>query len=475
MPEDRPYGIARAALRTACAWLAAAALALAAGCANAPGGADGARPKNIIILFADGAAPAQWELGKYSSRVLRNQPFAVTDVVFRQGALGLLSTHSNDAFVTDSAAAASAMSTGFKVDNFTVSVTPDGKSPRTAMETARAAGKKIGLVTTAEIYDASPAAFSVHAKNRAESQSIVDQLFRLEPDVMLGGGRDYFLPRTAPGGRRSDGRDMLAEFAQKGYRIARDPQQLNAAAGPRLLGLFAEADMSFEIDRDPVKEPSTAEMTQAALAVLSRSNPSGFVLFVENENTDSAGHFTDAAGVMRALWAFDDAVKVALEFQQRSPADTLIIVTGDHETGGLSATYALREPGGKRFYTGPSHLQMLNRIDISFGAAARALGKKPSPEALDRLIAQHFPGFTLDADLRELILNQRPLDRHYSYPTQNALGQMVARQTGIYWGTSGHTPEPVAVGALGPGAELFRGYQDNTDFARHLQRLIEGK
>jgi alkaline phosphatase len=164
---------------------------------------------------------------------------------------------------------------------------------------------------------------------------------------------------------------------------------------------------------------------------------------------------------------------LALDFRSKAPNDTLIIVTGDHETGGLSATYALRTPSGNaRLYAAIANLQMLERITISFGAAAKALGGKPSPEALAKLIAQHFPGFQLDADLREAITNQSPLDRNFSYATQNALGRMVARQTSFYWGTSGHTTEPVAVGAIGPGAELFKGYQDNTDFARNLHRLI---
>jgi alkaline phosphatase len=448
----------------------ALALALVGGTAFGAG-----EPKNIIIMFADGVGPTQWELGRYSARVLLDQSFAATDIVFKEGALGLLSTDSRDAFITDSAAAASAMSTGVKVDNFAVSMTPDGQPHRTVMEAAKAAGKKIGLVTTAEIYDASPAAFSVHAKNRREAQSIVDQYLAMEPEVLIGGGRDYFLPKGVPGGKRSDGKDVVAAFAQKGYQIARDTRELKSAKGPRLLALFAEEDMSFEIDRDPAKEPSTAEMARAALDVLSASSPKGFVLFVENENPDSAGHFNDAAGVMRALWAFDEALKVALEFRSKAPADTLVIVTGDHETGGLSATYARAASGEGRLYVGPEHLKMLERITISFGAAARTLGAKPKPEVLDKLIAQHFPGFRLDSDLREAILTQRSGERNAAPATQDALARMVARQTGFYWGTAGHTTEPVAVGAIGPGAELFSGYRDNTDFARSLQRLIGGR
>jgi alkaline phosphatase len=260
--------------------------------------------------------------------------------------------------------------------------------------------------------------------------------------------------------------------------VARTPAELAAASGPKLLALFATDDMDFEIDRDPAREPTTAEMATAALKALGQQSPNGFVLLVENENIDTAGHRNDAASLMRALWAFDDAVKVALEFQRRHP-DTLVIVTGDHETGGFSPTYALKDlttlASGNRFYSGDEHLRMLERITTSFDAAKEKLGKQPSGEALDQLLARHFPGFRLDHDLRELILGGKTGERNFTYPTQNPLGRMVARQTGYYWGTSGHTPEPVLVGAIGPGAQLFHGYQDNTDFGKHLHRLIGGK
>jgi len=346
------------------------------------------------------------------------------------------------------------------------------------MEVAKAKGKRIGLVTTATVYDATPAAFSLHALSRRDSQGLVDQYLALEPDVLMGGGADYFMPAGTSGGKRKDGKDIIAAFRAKGYQIARNTVELKAATGAKLLGLFADDDMDFELDRDPAKEPTTAEMAAAALRVLSRDSPNGFVLLVENENVDTAGHANDAASLMHALWAFDDAVKVALDFQRRTP-DTLLIITGDHETGGFSPTYALKDLTSSsrtnRFYSGDEQLRMLGRVTISLNAVNEKLGKKPSSEVLNDLLAKHFPGFRLDPDLREMILKQQTLERNFSYLTQNLLGRMVARQTGYYWGTSGHTPEPAVVGAIGPGAELFRGYQDNTDFGKHLHRLIQGK
>ncbi|HSQ05990.1 MAG TPA: alkaline phosphatase, partial [Burkholderiales bacterium] len=121
-----------------------------------------AAPKNIIILFADGVAPTQWELGLYASRALRNRPFTVTDTVFKQGTLGLMSTYPANAMVTDSAAAASAMSTGHKTNNDMAGVTPDGKAVQSLMEAAKGSSRRIGIVTTATVYDASPAGFAAH-------------------------------------------------------------------------------------------------------------------------------------------------------------------------------------------------------------------------------------------------------------------------------------------------------------------------
>jgi alkaline phosphatase len=367
------------------------------------------------------------------------------------------------------------MATGVKVENGSVSVAPDGKPLSTAMQAAKAAGKRIGLVTTATVYDATPAAFSINARSRRDSQALVDQYLALEPDVLMGGGADFFLPQGAPGGKRKDGRDIIAEFRARGHQVARNLKELAATTGTKVLGLFADEDMDFEIDRNPAEEPSTAEMAAAALRAISQASPNGFVLLVENENVDTAAHRNDAAALMRALWAFDDAVKVALDFQHRHP-DTLVIVTGDHETGGFSPTYALQDPASSssRFYSGDEHLRMLERITMSFDRVKERVGKPPSGEVLDQLLARHFPGFRLDPDLRALILAGKTDERNFSYPTQNPLGRMVARQTGYYWGTSGHTPQPVLVGALGPGAPLFHGYQDNTDFGKHLHRLLRG-
>jgi len=151
-------------------------------------------PKNIIIMFADGAAPTQWDFGRYSSRVLRGQPFVTTDIVFQQGTLGMLSTHPSNGYVTDSAAAGSAMSTGHKVNNGAVAVTPDGKPVATVMELAKARGRRIGLVTTEWVM--------AEAVTLLKARGAVDHALALG-EAIQAGRLGYLVESTAERRRRA--------------------------------------------------------------------------------------------------------------------------------------------------------------------------------------------------------------------------------------------------------------------------------
>ena len=457
---------------------------------SASGQAANTKPKNIIIMFADGTTSSQYEFGRYSSALLRQQPFAVTDVVMAKGQYQLMKTESANYFVTDSAAAASAMSIGYKVNNGAISITPDGKTPPTIMEVAKDRGKRIGLLSTAPIYDASPAAFSVHAKSRRDNELIVNQYLDLAPDVLMGGGSNFFLPNSLPGGKRQDGKNVIEAFQAKGYQYINTPEQLKQIKSSKLLGLFADEDLDYEIDRNAQETPNLSQMVTTALQVLNQdsknSKNKGFVLFAENENTDSAGHQNDVAALMRDLWAFDDAVKVALEFQKQNP-DTLVIVTGDHETGGFSPTYGRKNLGlaGKENYLNVmiEQLKQIERYKISlkeFSDKFKAKAKQTTSTSelntyLNALLQDNFPGLVLDDDLREKILSQGQLNPNSNYLPSNILGLAIARQTGFYWGTAGHTPTPITVAAIGPGSQVFKGFDDNTAFATKLRQLIRQK
>ncbi|HWO41896.1 MAG TPA: alkaline phosphatase [Candidatus Eisenbacteria bacterium] len=448
--------------------------------ATANRAASGGGPKYIFLFLADGGGIPHLEITRQYNRLLHDEGMVIVDHLLREGMMGVMTTHAGDSLSTDSAAAATALAVGCKANNGALGVCADGTVTKTVMELAKEGGMRIGLVTNAPVYDASPAAFVCHVPNRRDYGAIVDRYLELEPDVIFGGGKDQFLPRGRPGSARQDDRDLIEAFAKKGYRYASDKQTLQDSRSGRVLGLFGLKEMNFEIDRDKSTEPSLSEMTRAAIRILHERNERGFLLFVENENIDTAGHLTDIAALIHDYREFDRAVGMAYEFYKKYPRETLILVTSDHETGGLGFTMALKDlsstRGSNRVAGTIEDLKKIASVPMSLSKAAETLGPRPTAKEIDRLMQEHFKGFTLAPEYREAILEQRPISRTiFGNPTVHALGMMIANQTQAYWLTSGHTNHPVLVAALGPGAETFRGYYDNTDFGKRLKGIVAGR
>jgi len=431
-------------------------------------------PKYIFIFLADGGGFTGLEMARQYSRAIHREPFTIVDKIMREGTLGVLTTHAADSITTDSAAAATAMAGGCKANIGVLGICAEGKVPKTVMEAAREKGARLALVTTSTVYDASPAAFVTHVQDRKNYAEILDQYLRATPDVILGGGVDQFLPRGRPGGARRDARDLIAAFAERGYTHVADKSALARTDASKLLGLFTPSEMNLDLDRNTDKEPSVVEMTEAAIKLLGRDGRS-FIAFIENENTDTAGHLTDVASMIHAYRDLDRAVARAYEFYLSHRSDTLILVTSDHDSGGVGFTLALAEPTrrAKRHFATDEDYKKIASIPVSLRAAAAMLGRTPTAEGIDRLMRDVFKGFTLAPDLRKMLLAaQVPGRTFYTEPIANILGLMVANNTQAYWVASAHTNQPVFVAALGNGAERFRGYQDNTDVARHLFSLL---
>jgi alkaline phosphatase len=434
-------------------------------------------PRYIFLFLADGAGIPHLEIARQYG-LLNRESTVISDKIMKEGTLGLMTTHAADSLSTDSAAAATALASGCKANIGALGVCADGTMPKTAMELARERRMRIGLVTTAAVYDASPAAFICHVPSRRDYAAIVQRYLDLEPDLLLGGGRDQFLPK-AQGGSRKDDVNVIESFVKKGYRHVSSRAELEQSHGGKVLGLFGQRDMNFELDRNKDTEPSLSEMTEAAIRHLHVNNPNGFFVFIENENVDSAGHLTDLASVIHALREFDRAVARGYEFYRKYPRETLILVTSDHETGGLGFTLGLKDLSSTK---GPNQvagtvedLKKLQSIKISLRKAAQILGPNPTSESIDALMKEHFPNFTLAPEYKEAILKRQPISRTiFLDPTINALGMMVANNTQAYWTTTAHTNHPVFVTALGPGAERFGGYQDNADFGKNLKAILEG-
>jgi alkaline phosphatase len=437
-------------------------------------------PKYVFIFLADGGGSTQMEITRQYNRQIHNEGMAITDKIIKQGTLGLMTTHSGDFLSTDSAAAATALASGCKGKNAVLSICADGSIPKTVMEVAKEKGMRVGLVTNAAIYDASPAAFLSHVENRRNYSGIVDQYLKMAPDLLLGGGRDYFLPKGQGGGQRKDEVDLIKLFVSKGYQYVSDKSELERVKQGKVLGLFSLQDMSFEIDRDKKTEPSIYDMTEAAIRLLYNGNSRGFAVFIESENVDSAGHLNDIASVIHDYREFDRAVGLAYEFYRKHPLETLILVTADHETGGLGFTQGLinfsSTAATNRAAATAEDYQRIHSIPISLKKASEILGPNPTGEAIDNLMKQYFQGFTLAPELKERIIKRQPLSRTiFHNPTTNALGMMIAHNINAYWSTSGHTNQPVFVAALGVGAEKFKGYQDNSDFGKNLKALLDKK
>ena len=437
-----------------------------------------ASPKYVFLFLADGGGIAHLEITRQYNRQVHNEGMVISDKIMTEGSVGLMTTHAANSLSTDSAAAATALASGCKAKIGALGVCADGSIPDTVMEQARKRGMRIGLVTNSTVYDASPAAFVCHVPNRRHFASIIDRYLQLEPDVILGGGKEHFIPKSQPGSRRNDETDAIAEFQKKGYRMVSNKLELERASDGKLLGLFSDKEMSFEIERDKNREPSVFDMTRAAIRHLHGNNPHGFFAFIENENIDTASHLSDIAAVIHDYREFDRAVALAYEFYKKYPRETLILVASDHETGGLGFTMALKDLSStnadNQAAATNAELEKLHSITISLQKASRILGPAPTAEAVDKLMGDYFSGFKLAPEFKEAIIARRPPSRTlYVDPTAHNLGLMIANNTQAYWQTSSHTNHPVAVAALGVGSERFRGYYDNADFGKKLLALLD--
>lgn len=435
-------------------------------------------PKYVFVFLADGAGIAHMEITRQYNRVVHNTGLLIADKIMAEGTLGLMTTHAANSLTTDSAAAATAMALGCKAKLGVLGICADGSSAKSAVEIARERNMKVGLVTNSTVYDASPAAFSTHIADRRQYRPIIDRYIDIAPDVILGGGREQFMPGSHSASRKTESRNFIPSFTNKGYSYVTNKQELEQVKAGKVLGLFAKRDMSFEIDRDKQHEPSIYDMTKAAIRLLYDDNPRGFFAFIETENIDTAAHLSDVAALIQDYREFDRAVGLAYEFYKKYPLDTLILVTSDHETGGLSFTMALKKlngvAGAQRVSATSDDLKKIASIPISLRKATEILGPHPTAPALEKLMKDYFSGFTLAPDIKEAILQQNPLSRTlFIDTTANALGMMVANNTQAYWQTSSHTNLPVFVAAIGPGAERFKGYQDNVDFGKNLKVILE--
>lgn len=393
-------------------------------------------------------------------------------------------TFSNDAQVTDSAPSMSAYMTGIKMNNEVISMTADtkafdatgnsylkgadsqcpttnGKPVKTLLEIAKNAGLAVGVVTTTRVTHATPAATYAHICHRDAENTIAAQLAPATAekgyntalydgvDIVLGGGRQFFLPTTA-GGKRTDGRDLISEMKAKDYTYVSTQAEL-AAIDPtkttKILGLFNSSHMNYDLQRAGTNEPSLSEMTTTAIKLM-KKNPNGMFLMVEGGRIDHGLHETTAIKALQDTIAFDDALKAAIaEMKKIDPdlSNTLIVVTADHDHTLVLNGYAART--GKSSSTNSGVLGALrNYTDGSIAKDSDGMpytiigfGNGENRVAGDR---KNFPALSDTQVFAE------------NYHQEAAIPMAAGSET--------HGGTNVFLGAMGKNADSFAGVIDNT-------------
>ncbi|WP_180127129.1 alkaline phosphatase [Rhodoferax sp. BLA1] len=449
-----------------------------AGPTQAAGKSTPATPKtlaNVIVLIPDGMSVS----GTTLARLYQGSPLALDPL-----ASGLMSTWNGDGTIADSAPAGSAISSGWKSQTGNIASTgklyalPGARVPAageelrpvaTILEAARLSGRATGIISTSEFMHATPADFSAHDPSRASYDNLTEQIVYNKLDVILGGGIKYLKPES-----RKDKEDMAAVLRARGYALVGNTAELQQFAGNKLVGVFGKTDahtaLSYDLDRDPVREPSLAQMTAKAIEVLS-ARPKGFFLMVEGSKVDWAAHANDTVGIVSDVLAFDRAVKVALDFAKTNK-NTLVVAVTDHGNSGISIgdrstskTYdktpwtSFIEPLKKAKVTGEGFEALLpaNRLEAtvdSLGAEIRALAKE-------------WLGVEDLTDTEvESLLKAKKGEVNY------AVGPIVAKRAKIGYTTNGHTGEDVVLYNYDPRGRLLGGLVDNTQVASFMAKTL---
>lgn len=389
---------------------------------------SGGEAKNVIIFVGDGMGASQRDLIRLATVGLEGE-LSMDDLPYE----GRSHTNSADpeTFVTDSAAGGTALATGVKTYNGAIGVDANQEPVESVLEQAKQAGKATGLVTDSQVTDATPASFGAHVPDRDDQSEIARQYVEeSQPDVILGGGEDHWYPEDDAGvypdepeedpeerSRGSEG-NLVDRAEEEGYEYVSDADGLAAAGGPKILGLFANEEM---FQQRPEGEGdsygpavSLAEMTSKAIEALSEDEE-GFFLLVEEEAIDEMSHQNNTPLTIEAGQALDEAVEVAKSYAEDDP-QTLLIVTADHETGGL-AIESLNEQQDDPDYPNET-------------------GEGRSAEDEPFAVAGSDQEYLVD------------------------------------WTTANHTAEDVPVTAAGPGASELTGVFENTHIYEVMSRAI---
>ncbi|MGE7185859.1 alkaline phosphatase [Peribacillus sp. NPDC006672] len=413
--------------------------------------------RNVIFMIGDGMGVSYTSAYRY----LKDNPGTkvAERTEFDKYLVGQQMTYPEDAAqnITDSASAATAMSSGVKTYNAAIAVDNDKSEVKTVLEAAKEKGKATGLVATSEITHATPASFGAHDENRKNMNSIADDYYndlikgKHKIDVLLGGGKSNFVRPDV---------NLAKAFKKDGYSYVTDKNQMLKDKNEQVLGLFASEGLPKMIDR-PSETPSLADMTNSAIKRLNKDKD-GFFLMVEGSQIDWAGHDNDIVGAMSEMEDFEKAYKAAIEFAKKDK-HTLVVATADHSTGGFSI-------GAKGIYNWYGEPIKAAKRTPDFMADAIVKGADVE-KTLKQYINQKEVKLTND----EIKTVSEAAKSKNVTNIDNAIEAIFDNRTNTAWTTGGHTGEDVPVYAYGPYKERFTGQVDNTDHAKIIFDLLKKK
>lgn len=503
--------------------------------------------RNVILMIGDGMGPQQVGLllsyaKQASNPVIRDRRTAF-ERLMDNGKIGISMTHAHNVLTTDSAASATQLATASYAGNEMIGLDHEGRGVRTILEIAKKSGRSVGLVSDTRITHATPAAFAAHQRHRTMENEIAVNILKSGADILLSGGWRHWIPKSAMikdspeqkavkqliphatriKSKRNDNRNLLMEAKNRGYTLAFDKAGLEQARG-KILGLFSESAMKSGIINNLTKgnpnrrEPTLREMSTKALQRLS-DNPKGFFLMIEGGQIDWAGHQNDAGWMLHEMLKFNDTLDSVLDWMDGRD-DTLLIVTADHETGGLGFSYSSADLPKPKQLPGEFFNSFMYQPNYNFGDTAiltklyaqklsyfdlfKKFDQLPisgqSPEALVNLVNMYtsFPISTAEAK-RILETEENPYYKknHYSlgikrvprmgedgafyvYTKQNRgvlLARLTATRQGLVWSTGTHTSTPVFVFSAGPEefTRPFMKIMHHTELARKAILALTGK
>lgn len=412
-----------------------------------------AEVKNVILMIGDGMGLAVVDFARIFLMGKENLlEFEKSDFV------GIVKTYSQNSLVTDSAAAATAMSCGMKTKNGYLGIKEDKSWTQNIIELAKKNGKSTGLITTVSISHATPAGFVAHTDSRDEGP-IAEQYVKFKNvDLFLGGGEEYFLPSELKESKRFDDKNLINEFSNLGYTIIGTKEELlnlDIYKTKQLLGLFKDLDKVYYIDRKFLNLdnlPTLAEMSKIAVSVLAQ-NKNGFFLMIEAGKIDWACHNNDIATAVWEIFEFNEAVKEIINFLSKNK-DTLVIITADHETGGLGLSSK-----DYRFYP-----EKIKNQKISAEQIAKLLKGKTEKE-----IKEKFKEYT---GIEDLSLEE--VEKIYKGDVLQ-IGRIISSRVEIGWTTKTHSGCSVILYAFGKDAKTFSGVYENTEIFKKIVQVMNLK